>query len=141
MFAIFPNKGMDPFYQNISSFPTVIFTVVLALCSLYWLFAFLGIVDLDILDIDTGHEINAADALAGVMLKIGLNDVPVTIILSFLSLFGWFICYYTIHFLSPFIPSGILYFLFGLAIFVGTLLMATLLTAGIVKRLRPFWLF
>ncbi len=48
---------MDPFYQNITSFPTVIFTFVLAICVLYWLLAVLGVVDIDVLDIDVDVDL------------------------------------------------------------------------------------
>ncbi len=138
MFAILLSKGMDPFYQNIASFPTAVFTFVLAICILYWLFAVLGVVDLDILDVDfdTGSE---ANALAGVMLKFGLNGVPVTIIVSFLALFGWLLSYYCVHYLSPYIPQGLFRVLFGLMILVAAFLVAVMITAMIVKLLRPFF--
>ncbi len=146
MFAILLNKGMDPFYQNISSFPTFIYTFVLAICVLYWLIAVLGIVDIDLLDIegldadfDTGSDVNSPNALSGVMLKFGLNGVPVTIIVSFLSLFGWLLSYYSVHFLSPLIPQGLFYYLFGLLVLIVTFWLAVLLTGMIVKLLRPFF--
>ena len=146
MFAILLSKGMDPFYQNISSFPTAIFTFILALCVLYWLLAVFGIVDIDILDIDgletdfeLSSEVGTANALAGVMLKFGLHGVPVTIIISFLSLFGWLASYYSVHYLSPLVPTGVLYFLFGLLVLIASFLLAALLTSMIVKLLRPFF--
>jgi len=143
MFAILLSKGMDPFYQNIASFPTAVFTFVLAICVLYWLFAVLGVVDLDVLDIDgldvdfdTGSE---ANALAGVMLKFGLNGVPITIIVSFLSLFGWLLSYYCVHYLSPYIPEGLFDILFGLVVLIGAFWVAVMITAMVVKFLRPFF--
>ena len=146
MFVILLSKNMDPFYQNISSFPTSVFTFVLAVCVLYWLIAVLGLVDIDVLDIegldvdfDTGSEVSAPNALAGVMLKFGLNGVPVTIILSFLSLFGWLLSYYSVHYLSPLIPQGLLYYVFGLLVLIGAFWIAVLLTAIIIKLLRPFF--
>ncbi|MEE9424178.1 MAG: hypothetical protein V3V18_04280 [Methylococcales bacterium] len=151
MFAILLSKGMDPFYQNIASFPTAVFTFVLAVCVLYWLFAVLGVVDIDVLDIDgldidgadadlgTGSEASTANALAGVMLKFGLHGVPVTIIISFLSLFGWLVSYYGVHFLSTLIPSGMFRFLFGLLILIGAFWIAVLMTAIIIKLLRPLF--
>jgi len=146
MFAILLSKGMDPFYQNIASFPTAAFTFVLAICVLYWLFAVLGVVDLDILDIDgldadfdTGSEASVANVLAGVMLKFGLNGVPVTIIVSFLSLFGWLLSYYCVHYLSPYIPQGLFHILFGLMVLIGAFWVAVMITAMIVKLLRPFF--
>ncbi len=119
MFAILLNKEMDAFYQNIASFPTAIFTFILAICVLYWLFAVLGVVDIDLLDLDIegdmdlGNETVTPNALAGVMLKFGLNGVPVTIMVSFLSLFGWLISYYSVHYLSAWIPAGLIFYLVG----------------------------
>ena len=146
MFAILLTKGMDPFYQNISSFPTAIFSFILALCVLYWLLAVIGIIDIDILglegmdsDFDLSSDVTTANALAGVMLKFGLNGVPVTIIISFLSLFGWLTSYYCVHYLSPFIPGGIIYFLFALLVLIAAFWLAVLITAMILKLLRPFF--
>ncbi len=145
MFAILLSKGMDPFYQNISSFPTAIFTFILAICVLYWLLAVLGVVDIDMLDIDAdidlGNEAATPNAMAGVMLKFGLNGVPVTIIISFLSLFGWLASYYSVHYLSPLIPEGegLLYTLFRWVILILAFWFAVLLTAMVVKLLSPFF--
>ncbi|MEE9337062.1 MAG: hypothetical protein V3U87_03210 [Methylococcaceae bacterium] len=147
MFAILLSKGMDPFYQNISSFPTAIFTFILAICVLYWLLAVLGVVDIDMLDIDAdidldlGNEAATPNAMAGVMLKFGLNGVPVTIIISFLSLFGWLASYYSVHYLSPLIPEGegLLYTLFRWVVLILAFWFAVLLTAMVVKLLSPFF--
>ncbi|OUS40742.1 DUF1449 domain-containing protein [Oleispira antarctica] len=134
---------MDPFYQNIASFPTLFFTLILALCSVYWLVAVLGVVDLDILDLDVpeGDFDNAtgANALAGFLLKLGLNGVPLTIIISFIALFGWFICYFAVHFSFPLIPDGFLEYIVGLPILIGSLYIAVLITAQVIKPLRPFF--
>ena len=51
MFAFLLHESMDPFYQNISSFPTAIYTVLLGICLVYWLGAVLGLFDLDLLDL------------------------------------------------------------------------------------------
>lgn len=146
MFAILLSKGMDPFYQNISSFPTAIFTFVLAICVLYWLLAVFGVVDIDMLEIDSldadfdlGNEAATPNAMAGVMLKFGLNGVPVTIIISFLSLFGWLASYYGVHYLSPLIPKGLFYALFGLLVLIIAFWFAVLLTTIVVKLLSPFF--
>ncbi len=146
MFAILLSEGMDPFYRNISSFPTAIFTFVLAICVLYWLLAVFGVVDIDMLDIDgldadfdLGNETATHNAMAGVMLKFGLNGVPVTIIISFLSLFGWLTSYYSMHYLSSFIQKGLLSYLFGLLVLLIAFWLAVLLTAMIVKLISPFF--
>lgn len=105
MFAILLSDKMDPFYQNIASFPTLFFTLLLAVTTVYWLVAVLGVVDLDILDLDIPEgdvDINndassGANAIAGLLLKLGLNGVPLTVVISFLALFGWLICYFSVH--------------------------------------------
>lgn len=146
MFAIFLTDNMDPFYQNIASFPTVFFTFFLLIVVLYWLVAVLGFVDIDVLDFDlpdapTGsdHGLTNANVLAGVMLRFGLYGIPVTIILSFIALFAWFICYYLVHFLFVFIPDGFISFLAGIPVLLFSLYVSVMLTAAVIKPLRPLF--
>ncbi len=148
MFAIFFTEAMDPFYKIITSFPTVVFSFLLILCFFYWCFAVLGMVDFDFLNIDmpdTDIDINAGDSvtnlnvLAGLLFKFGLNHVPLPIIVSIISLFGWFFCYYIVHFLYPYIPDGILEFLAGIPILFGVLYFTTFLTGLIIKPFRPMF--
>lgn len=97
---------MDTFIQNIGSFPTLLFTGFIVLVLVYWLGAMIGLLDIELLDFDlsgsdadleleTGNDVSSASALAGLMLRLGLQGVPVTIILSLIALFGWLISYYT----------------------------------------------
>ena len=148
MFAIFFMEDMNPFYQNIASFPTVIFTFILAICVLYWLVAVLGFIDIEILDFDLpeadGMELEAdglsnPDVLAGLMLRFGLHGVPVTVIVSFIALFGWLICYYLVHFLFGYVPSGILRYLAGIPVLLGSFYVAVMVTAVVIKPLRPLF--
>lgn len=149
MFAIFLMDDMDPFYQNIASFPTVFFTFLLLLVVLYWLVAVLGLIEIDVLDFDIpeadGMDINPdtglsnANVLAGLVLRFGLHGVPVTIILSFVALFGWFVCYYAVHFLMGMVPKGLFSLLVGVPILVGSLYVAVLITAVLIKPLRPLF--
>lgn len=147
MFAILLSDKMDPFYQNIASFPTLFFTLLLAVTTVYWLVAVLGVVDLDILDLDIPEgdvDINndassGANAIAGLLLKLGLNGVPLTVVISFLALFGWLICYFSVHLIFPIVPDGVLEYVVGFPILVGSLYAAILITAQIIKPLKPFF--
>ena len=65
---------MDPFYQNISSFPTAIFTVLLALSVIYWAGAVIGIFDIDIINIDTDIDLNADSGRAKRGTRTGLES-------------------------------------------------------------------
>jgi len=148
MFAILLSESMDPFYQNISSFPTVIFTLLFIICLLYWLVAILGFIDLDFLHIDDlsnsagidiHHDLTSADALAGLMLRYGLYGVPLIVIISLIALFGWLFCYYMVHYLFGFIPVGFLHYLAGIPVLVVAFYIAILCTAQLIKPLRPLF--
>lgn len=148
MFAILLSEGMNPFYENISSFPTVFFTFFLLLTVLYWFVAVLGFVEIDVLDfdipdanggLDGGDDLTTPDALAGLALKLGLHGVPVTVIVSFLSLFGWLICYYAMHYLVNWLPSGLLRFAAGIPILLVSGYIAVMITAVLIKPLRPLF--
>lgn len=150
MFAILLSEEMDPFYQNISSFPTVLFTLLLGVVMFYWGVAILGLVDIDILDFDmegakgepsfSADSVHAApSALAGLMLKLGLRDVPVTIIVSIIAIFGWFSCYFLVYFIFPFVPDGWMEYLIGIPILLGALFIGIAFASLAIKPLRPFF--
>lgn len=146
MFAIFLHESMTTFYQIIFSFPTVIFTVPLFVCLIYWLIAIFGFVDIEMLDIDMDGDIDAADSVAaqngitGLLMKFGLNGVPLTIILSLISVIGWITSYYIQYFGAPLLPD---FLLFSLALKVIALIVsvfaAILITAQVIKPIRSIF--
>lgn len=151
MFAVLLSDEMDPFYQNISSFPTLIYTILLVVCVIYWAGAVLGFVDLDVIDLDLdsfdtsggdgGAESSHStpDVLAGLMLRFGLNGVPVTVSISIVVLAGWLLCYYAMHFLFPIVPGRFLEFLVGIPVFVGSLYLAARIAGVLIRPLRPLF--
>lgn len=151
MFAVLLSDGMDPFYQNISSFPTLIYTILLVVCVIYWAGAVLGFVDLDIIDLDldsfdtSGGDVGAdspnstPDVLAGLMLRFGLNGVPVTVSISIMVLVGWLLCYYAVHFLFAIVPGRFLEFMVGIPVFLGSLYISARITGVLIRPLRPLF--
>lgn len=143
MFAIFFSEKMTPFLENITAFPTVLFTVVLGVAVLYWLIAVLGLVDIDILDfemdIDADAGNSASDVLAGMLLRFGLQGVPVTIIVSMVALFGWFFCYYLAYFLFALLQGSFFRYLLGLPVFFVSLYFSVMLTAQLIKPIRALF--
>ncbi|KZY76472.1 OB-fold-containig protein, partial [Oleiphilus sp. HI0067] len=125
------------------------FTFLLLVVVLYWVVAVLGLIEIDVLDFDipeaNGIDINAeqglnsANVLAGLMLRFGLHGVPVTIILSFIALFGWVICYYVVHFLMGILPEGLFSLLASIPILLGSLYISVMITAALIKPLRPLF--
>ncbi len=139
MFAILLTDKMDGFYAIVTSFPTVIFSILLIVAIFYWLVAIFGVVDFDVLDVgdagDSGHGVNG---IAGLAMRLGLNGVPLPIIVTLIALIGWFLCYYSVHFIYPFVP-GVFEIIAGAGIFIGASYVSIMLTAQIIKPLRSFF--
>lgn len=139
---------MNEFLLIIVSFPTVFFTFFLGVAVLYWLCAAIGLVDIEVLDIDlpdVDGQVHAhaehtfAETFAGILLRLGLNGVPVTIIVTFIALVGWFISYYLSYFELALLGYNWVRFVVGIPIIVFSLYLAVLVTAQLIKPLRKFF--
>lgn len=145
MFAVFLHESMNPFHQTVTSFPTVIYTLLLLICMLYWVVAVLGLVDLDILDMDYDGDIDSVDSaaaqtgIAGLLLRFGLGGVPLTITISLISLIGWLLCYYASYFASQLLPTTLLNVIASIVIFIVATYVAILITAQIIKPVRKLF--
>ena len=145
MFAILLHENMNPFYQTITSFPTVIYTGLLLFCLLYWMIAMLGMVDIDFLDLDLDGDIDAGEgadaqhALAGLLLKLGLHGVPLTIILTILAMISWLICYYSSYLAASLLPDGIIQYAVGVPILLAATYISALITGQIIKPIRTMF--
>ncbi len=127
------------------SFPVVFFTFFLVLSLIYWCIAALGLVDLDIFDANTDIDADidgAADvgSVAGLLLRLGLNGVPLTIIVTFIAFFGWLISLLAVYYLMPLVPTYLLKIVFAVGLLFATLYTATLITSVCIKPLRSFFL-
>jgi len=127
---------MELFLQIATTFPTAVFSVLLIAALGYWLLAMLGLIDLDVFDA-SGHHHGAVDpgGLAGLLLKFGLDGVPLTLIVTTIALIAWMLSYFADYFLLRHLPFDATRWLFGSGIVLGAPLVATPF-AGLV--LRPF---
>lgn len=133
---------MAIFLQNCFSFPTAIFTILLVPVVLYWLIAALGLLDLDILDGDGGDfdgDDLQLEGFAGLLMKLGLSGVPLTIILTFLILIGWFISYFLSLVLYQFTDITLIRYLLGMVILIATVIFTVVLTSYAIRPLRPLF--
>lgn len=134
---------MELFITTSLSFPVVLLSFLLCVAILYWLIAALGLIDIDLFGGD-GVEVGdgdglQAEGLAGLLLKLGLNGVPVTLVLTLLFFFSWILCYFIELSLLSHLPLGLLRYPLGLAVVVGCLLLAVAPTRLLVRPLRPLF--
>ncbi len=134
---------MQQFLQIALAFPTVVFTAVLLVLGLYWLLVILGALDLDTFDmsahvnmhghvdahvhldadVDPDGMLPGPDLIEAVMSALGMGTVPLTVILSFLTLTAWMVSFAAVYYLAPMIGglTSLYAALFGVGSFVAAL--------------------
>lgn len=145
---------MDVFLQIVTSFPTVVYTVLLLVVTAHWLLAALGILEVDTVDglmpdglgahgaghgighghdighgighdIGHGHGAHHHDADAGgLLMKFGLHGVPVMVVFTIIAIVGWSVCYFVELFLLRGARLGVFAIPADIATMIGGLLLA-----------------
>ncbi len=137
---------MIDFLKTALTFPTLLYSIVLAVCVAYWLLAATGLIDTDgpdgLLggDGDTGGE---ASGIAAMIARLGLSGVPVMIVLTVLAFLGWLGTYFVHLLLLQHLPD-LLRVLVGLAAAVVMLVPGAIVASLLLRplsrlllRLRP----
>jgi hypothetical protein len=135
---------MIAFLQTVLTFPTLIYSILLTVCVLYWLLAATGLVDLDGPDhVFGGDGDGDPGAVAAIVSKLGLSGVPVMIVLTVLSFCGWLGTYFVQLLLLQHLSTG-LRVLIGIAVAAGMLIPGVIVTSLLLRplsrvllRLRP----
>ncbi len=123
---------MDAFLSNVLSYPTVIFTIFGGFAFLYLLVASLGLAGFD--DIDLEFE-----TLSGIMTTLGLRGVPLSIVVGLVALFAWVTCYLIVAFVSIGERGNWFNLLIGTLAIPVSVLVSVLVTAQVVRPLRPLF--
>ena len=132
---------MQAFLQIALGFPTFIFGVLLLVMLLYWLIALAGMLEHDALDhwlhFDTHHDgWHLGSELAGLLLKVGLGGIPLTVILTMLLLFSWLVSYVGAHFLQAPASWGLVQIAIGLAIMAAAVVVGFAITVVVLRPVR-----
>ncbi|MGI0118385.1 hypothetical protein [Zooshikella sp. RANM57] len=135
---------MVAFLNIITSFPTIVYSVLLAFILAYWLLSLIGLLDIDILDLDIDIDgdvefTGLTGSISGLLISCGLTGVPLTIVISLLVLLSWIITYFTDFFLLQLLEPNWIHHLLGLACIVISFLISVPITAHIIQPLRPLF--
>ena len=135
---------MELFLGIFFSFPVIIFSALLTICILYWFVTALGLLSIDCLDFDISFSDTYSDipptGFGGLLMKYGFNEVPMTLIITLISLIGWSICYFAFRLLIlPLYDLTLFYYLAGIVLLIIAFILAVYLTAIIIKPIRPLF--
>lgn len=128
---------MEAFLTTSLGFPTLVYSVLLGGCLLYWLLAATGLVEIDGfdgLDLDLGVDTEPG-GIAGIFGRLGLNGVPLMLVVTLVAFFAWLATYF-VHLLVLAHAPGPLRWLLGAGAIVLALPPAILATATLLRPLR-----
>lgn len=129
---------MADFLTIITSFPTVVFSVLLGIIFLYWMLAILGAVDIDVfdLDVDVDADVSGIGGLTGLLSTLGLSGPPVTVTVSVLIVLSWLFSYFSSAYLLVLFPWDMFHHFIGAGLLVGSFVVAIPVTAQVIKPLK-----
>lgn len=141
---------MSSLFAALTSFPAVVYTVLLGVVLVYWLLAIIGLVDFEAgADVDIGADAgdigDAGDAgdggpeglsgLAAWLVAFGLNGVPFSIVVSLLALVGWFLTGMASLTLLPLVPDA-LRWAAGAGVLLAAAALSIVIAAQLVRPMR-----
>lgn len=126
---------MDNFLEYIFSFPIIAFTIPLMIMIVFWIFALLGTIDIEILDPDIESE--SADGTSSSFLEsLGLDGVPLTVAITLVEIYGFVFVYMARKFITPLFDGILTATASGFVIAIFSLILAIPFAAYTSKPLR-----
>lgn len=126
---------MNAFLHTALTLPTLLYSIVLAVCVLYWLLAATGLADADGPDGLLGGDGDGdASGIAAMLAKLGLSGVPMMIVLTVLAFIGWLGTYFVQLLVLQHLPT-MLRVLVGLGVAVAMLVPGAFVTSLLLRPL------
>lgn len=128
------------FLHTALSFPTILYSGLLAIVTVYWLFSIIGFLDIDLLDADVKLDADSnPSVVSNFLIKFKLDGVPVTLSLSFIILFSWIICFLIAHYGISQLAEEWVRVLLGIWVIIFAPFITAPLVAIIIKPLKPLF--
>lgn len=128
---------MAEFVSTALGYPTLVYSIVLAFCTVYWLLAATGLVDLDLDGLDS-VELGETNGLAGLLGRIGLDRLPLMLVVTLVAFIAWFLTYFVhLFLLAQF--AGWLRWLVGSGVALVAFVAAAFIASAVLRPVR-LWL-
>ncbi len=130
---------MDAFLSIVVSFPTIIWTGLLLFCLLYWAIALIGLADFDAPEIDPDLPDGGLEGVAGLLVSLGLDGVPLSVALTAVSLSGWTCSYFLDLLFLHSLSTGVLLVVGGVVALVISSVLSVKLASLMIRPLKPLF--
>ncbi len=130
---------MQTFLDIALSFPTLVFSLLLAVAIGYWLLTLLGLMDTELLDLGGIGGEGEVGGFSGALLKFGLDGLPIALILSGIFLFAWVMSYFADFLMLRQLDPGLLRTALGAMMVALAFTIAVPLTGLALHPLRPLF--
>lgn len=127
---------MNEFLHTALGFPTIVYSMLLTVITLYWVLAVTGLADGDSVDAMVGDgDAPDAGAAAAMISKLGLDGVPITVVATTLVFTAWLGAYFVHLLVLGGLPDGVRT-LAGIGTIVGVLVPAVAVTSAVLRPVR-----
>lgn len=126
---------MSDFFEYILTFPIIVFTIPLAIMGVFWFFALLGTIDIEILDFDSDTE-SSDGAGSSFLESLGLDGVPLTVAITLVEIYGFVFIYLARKYITPLFDGIISATASGLILAFAALVLAIPFAAYTSKPLK-----
>lgn len=127
---------MAEFVATALGFPTLVYSIVLAFCALYWLLAATGLVDLDLDGLDAPDL--GDSGLAGMLGRLGLDRLPIVLVVTLVAFIAWFLTYF-VHLFLLLPLLGWLRWALGAFVLLASFVASVFITSALLRPIRT-WL-
>lgn len=127
---------MDLFLEICARAPTLVFSVMLLIAVGYWLIVMVGLAELDVLSGVGEGDLGEVGGMSGLLSKLGLDGLPLTLIFSGVALVGWTLSYFADLLLLQYFPFEDLRWVFSTSVVLGALLISLPITGLLLHPLK-----
>lgn len=133
---------MREFISIVFGFPTLVYSVLLAVVLVYWLMAIVGLVDFGEsgIDLEIGENadlhLDDLGTIASYVVAFGLSGVPFSIVVTLLVVIGWTLSTLASIWLLAWVPTLPLQIVAGLVVLAACFALSIVIAARLVRPLR-----